>query len=422
MSNHVDSSSGCNVNEKNTSAVIFPMLSREWHQRRGKLFSKNNNRNRSVHVDGHLQNNFMDLEKKVFVESNPQRKEKYRIILAVGKYFLQNGPLVSAKELGMMYKNCRERISHKELKRCPKPTELLSILLPYLNLSKVHLQGTAYFIEKRQNLDTVLKKLEDLSKLGLRKHINCHIEREIGGLFNKTLRFADTKKDHDLIKGLFAKATSTNFVAKLSQVKNKNSIMASKNELEANLFQFEDIEKTSQTVRNDMTNGNQRRLYKRIIALRKSKEFRKKFDSRGRALKADIFPELAVVLESIFESGDKGIGGGVESHTRLTTDIAYRSKDNNLFMWQAREILLKVAPPDFSISLSSCYNYTESYKDNTLAAKRHHAGKNINARISFKRPPRDAVSHQVVNLHWSTKAVNLMLEKAEKTPNDHLVD
>ena len=109
-------------------------------------------------------------------------------------------------------------------------------------------------------------------------------------------------------------------------------------------------------------------------------------------------------------------------YTRLTTDIAYQSKDNNLFMWQAREILLKVAPPDFSISLSSCYNYTESYKDNTLAAKRHHAGKNINARISFKRPLRDAVSHQVVNLHWSTKAVNLMLEKAEKTPNDHLVD
>ena len=85
MSNHVNSSSECNVNEKNTSAVIFPMLSREWHQRRGKLFSKNNNRNHSVHVDGHLQNNFMDLEKKVFVESNPQRKEKYRIILAVGK-------------------------------------------------------------------------------------------------------------------------------------------------------------------------------------------------------------------------------------------------------------------------------------------------------------------------------------------------
>lgn len=252
---------------------------------------------------------------------------------------MQNGPLVSAKELGMVYKNCRERISRKELKRCPKPTELLSILSPYLSLSKVHLQETAYFVEKRQNLDTILNKLEDLSKLGLSKRINSHVEREIGGLFNTALRFADTKKYRDLIKGLFAKATSTNFVARLSQVKNKNSIVASKNELEANLFQFEDIETTSQTVRNDMTNENQRQLHKRVIALRKSKEFRKQFDSRGRALKADIFPELAAVLEGVFASGDKGIGGGLESHTRLTTDIAYRSNDNNLFMRQAREIL-----------------------------------------------------------------------------------
>ena len=54
--------------------------------------------------------------------------------------------------------------------------------------------------------------------------------------------------------------------------------------------------------------------------------------------------------------------------------------------------------------------------------QRHHAGKNINAKISLKHPPCDNVSHLVVNLHWSTKAVNLMLEEAEKAPNDHVID
>lgn len=89
-------------------------------------------------------------------------------------------------------------------------------------------------------------------------------------------------------------------------------------------------------------------------------------------------------------------------------------------MRQAREMLLKFAPPGFGITLQSCYNYTESYKENTHSAKRHHAGKNINARISLK-PPRIGVSKQVVNLHWSTKNVNLLLEDMESS-SDCIVD
>ena len=65
-------------------------------------------------------------------------------------------------------------------------------------------------------------------------------------------------------------------------------------------------------------------------------------------------------------------------------------------MRQAREILLKVAPPGFAISLMSCYNYTESYKENTYSAKRHLAGKDVNARIALKCPPRTGVFKQSV--------------------------
>jgi hypothetical protein len=75
-------------------------------------------------------------------------------------------------------------------------------------------------------------------------------------------------------------------------------------------------------------------------------------------------------------------------------------------MRQARDILLKCAPPGFGISLKSCYNYTESYKENTHSAKRHHAGQDVNARISLKYPPRIGVSKQVVNLHLTTTNVN----------------
>ena len=160
----------------------------------------------------------------------------------------------------------------------------------------------------------------------------------------------------------------------------------------------------------------------RIISSRKKKEFRIKCDSRGHSLLSDTFPELATGLESIFESGASGIAGGRESHPRLTSDLLYRSTDNNSYMWQARETLLKVAPPQFAISLSSCYNYTESYKENTFAARRHHADQNINAKISFKHPPRNVVYHDVPNLHWSTKSVYLLLEKAEEVHSDCVID
>ena len=51
-------------------------------------------------------------------------------------------------------------------------------------------------------------------------------------------------------------------------------------------------------------------------------------------------------------------GGGLEAHSRLKSDTLFRSKDNNIFMWQAHMIINAVSPPSFNISLSSCYNYT----------------------------------------------------------------
>ena len=188
---------------------------------------------------------------------------------------------------------------------------------------------------------------------------------------------------------------------------------------EGNLTKFDELRKTSQIVRNDMTCEQQRRLTVRIINKRKQNMFRLSYENRGRKLKSDVFPQLGIVLENIFQAGD---AGGVECHPRLTTDVQYRSKYNNFFMRQAREILLSVAPPKFSIALSTCYNYTESYREGTYSAKRHHSGKDINARVSLKRPPRIGAFKNVVNLHWSTKNVNLLLEDCKNNAEDYMTD
>ena len=143
-------------------------------------------------------------------------------------------------------------------------------------------------------------------------------------------------------------------------------------------------------------------------------------------LKYDQFPEMPRIIEGIFEGGliDRGCGGGLESHPRLITSTHYKSIDNVIFMHQARKILLSCAPPGSTISLSSCYNYTENYRENTFQVTRHHAGCNINANISLHRQPRDAVvdNKQVVNLHWSTSNVNSIVDAETRNNKSFMID
>ena len=82
------------------------------------------------------------------------------------------------------------------------------------------------------------------------------------------------KKDRDLIKGLFAKTTSTKQTAKMLNVKNHASIRNAEHQLNYKIQKFECLERESLIVRNDLTNELQRKLTKRIIACEKQKLFK----------------------------------------------------------------------------------------------------------------------------------------------------
>jgi hypothetical protein len=161
-----------------------------------------------------------------------------------------------------------------------------------------------------------------------------------------------------------------------------------------NYQNFVNIKYTSQVVINDLTNEQQRRLTNIMIAQRKQKRCQLAYEKRGRRLKANIFPDLKIVLEAIVSHCSSGMVGGLESHPRLTTDVMYRTKDNNLYMRQARDYLLKCAPPGFGISLKSCYNYTESYKETLILLNATMLGQDVNARNFVK----------VSTKNWSIKA------------------
>ena len=122
---------------------------------------------------------------------------------------------------------------------------------------------------------------------------------------------------------------------------------------------------------------------------------------------------LGVALEYAFGERDILMGGGYfEAHPRLTTGTLYRGVDNAMTMKHAREILLAMAPEGFSISLSSCYNYTETYRQGSAQAERHHSGRDVNAGISLKKQPRTGVQEVVVNLHWSTCNINMTVSRS----------
>ena len=139
-------------------------------------------------------------------------------------------------------------------------------------------------------------------------------------------------------------------------------------------------------------------------------------------MKAEEFPELGAVLEFAFGERDVRMlgGGGLESHPRLTDGTLYKALDNNTTMMDARKLLLALAPPDFIISLSSCYNYTQNFKAGTFQARRHHANSEIpvNANISLHAPPRIGVPKFVINLHWTTANVNYFTDYAAENEDD----
>ncbi len=73
-------------------------------------------------------------------------------------------------------------------------------------------------------------------------------------------------------------------------------------------------------------------------------------------------------------------------------------------MRQARELLL-----------SSCYNYTQNFRKGTAQARRHHAHvEGLNAQISLSLPPCTGAQKFVVDLHWSTANVNLIVDMANQ--------
>ena len=358
-----------------------------------------------------LSESLRSLEQKQINTTNAPLRKRFKAIYKCGNHLQKNGPLVETQNLISVYRN--------ELKM-PQDTKTMSLTF-FETLSKhlpicQNIGKKAYVIEDRMEEVSIVSAAVDILLKDPYFIVSNYIKNRIGHIYKDAIDFLDTKRDKDVMRAILAKITSVRYAARLEGLQSRYAVRNASDRLEADLLTYSELKKTSQVVRNDMTNEKQALLQRRIAAKRKHKEMRTIAQGRGAILKCKQFPDLAAVMECLFCTE------GLETHPRLTDTVLYKSKSNTLTMKHAREALLSLSPNGFSISLSSCYNYTQNYKAGTAQAKRHHDGQDINACISLHNAPRIGVSKLVPNLHWSSANVSSILDSAAEDPQDTLLD
>ena len=363
-------------------------------------------------VSGTLQDNVHMLEDKAKLVQDGTKKSHLLSLVTVGNYMCKNGPIVKTQDVGRLY------MKEKGLSTRKKSMELYEVFAKHLNLAQIYLFQTAYLTENSHNLPMLCSFMSSIltSSSQTESLVKAAVENRLKETFPSTLRYLDSHRDRQVLKAVVAELTNTSFTSRLQGIQSRKGTASARQAFKTNLSHYECIRITSQVVRNDMTNQQQYQLTERITSKRKLQEIRTIGKGRGRKLKCEKFPELATVLSYAFGELDARDGGGVEAHPRLTIGTLYRSAESAMTTRRAREVILSLAPDDFNISLSSCYNYTQNYRSGSAQAKQHHHGKGVNAQLSLKKPPRTGVQQLVVNLHWSTANVNLILDHSQDLP------
>lgn len=210
--------------ENGVNNTPFKYLSKKWYRRRGVLSLKNCSRKKQLVACGTISQNIQELkDMNKNLVTGTRKHDENSTMVKVGNYILENGPLVPTQEIGKFLVGTQKNGSQK--KRRYRSCEILQRVQRHLNVIQIQIRGKAYLMENRnQDISQIASRLEGIVGRCSQEDLNAHLETSIGPLLKKSIRFADTKKDVDLIKGLFASATSVKFVAKILDVQNRNSI------------------------------------------------------------------------------------------------------------------------------------------------------------------------------------------------------
>lgn len=116
-------------------------------------------------------------------------------------------------------------------------------------------------------------------------------------------------------------------------------------------------------------------------------------------------------------------GGGLESHSKLPNELLYRVSNSKTKIKDGKEAILVLAPDDFTISLSTCFNYTQNFRKRQTRSKTSSRRSGSKCLLFLHEAPDTApIKEKVINIHWTLSNVNYVLDKASKEPNIYCVN
>ena len=130
------------------NTLPFPKLSKTWYKRRGKLTSKTNSRKKCTATFASIEVSTAVLEAKLKTNLTQQMEKQVKCVSKIARFFFKYGPIVMAKDVCRMYKDYKEKNLGEKLKKCPKPSEMLSILSSHLSISKIEIHGNVFLLLK----------------------------------------------------------------------------------------------------------------------------------------------------------------------------------------------------------------------------------------------------------------------------------
>ena len=139
-------------------------------------------------------------------------------------------------------------------------------LSKHLPICQIYLGKKAYVIEDRMQEVSIVSAAVDILLKDPYFIVSNYIKNRIGHIYKDVIDFLDTKRDKDVMRAILAKITSVRYAARLEGLQSRYAVRNASDRLEADLLTYSELKKTSQVVRNDMTNEKQALLQRRIAA------------------------------------------------------------------------------------------------------------------------------------------------------------
>lgn len=374
-------------------------------------------------VDGSLEQNISIINKELMCCKNRTRKAELQAVVGVGEE-LQKSILLETSKAAKIYSKRKASLLNEKEATYFCPVDTYEKLSKHLNIVQIYIDQKAFIVEgKDTDINRVVEIVSDTLTKVKNSAVKGAVHSNLKDTFNDILNYLDSKRDRDVLEAIIAKITSVKNVVSLKGTQFKGSVSGHRANLNAKLRQFKNIEQNCQTVRNDMTVSQQHVHVQRTTKKRKEENIRTIAEGRGRKLKCEEFPELASYIEFAFGEGDRILrgGGGLQADRRLLDTKLFKAADNATVMRHVLEMLNNIKP-EFSISTSCLYTYTNNCRKGTIQAKRHHHGREVNANVSLHKAPNTSEKVHPLNAHWTSSHVNYLVDSAAEDSNTFFLD